>query len=629
MFDYEDFYKLYNDRAQKKYDELVSFLRQFVSEGSRGGKEKGFRERMMNFSRQQASLLYVLTQIEEKYTPSYVRSCSLQSLKEDQDRLFRDLLPDGYEGSCLNPSYMNSQGGRDLGLVLSSLAAAFREGIADAFCHRRFRLVRLIELYFEMHKLLTRSTVRADQLQDLYRQYRVDQATTLYALCFHKKFDPSDRMMQSIVMEEDLKEADYLYLVGLPVTEAVLETRKQVADLPEEKIREAASHLASRMKANQIVKFRDFADRRNLVSITIPMGTEILAKALVEELEKAGLYGFISEIRPQGISPKFMADHMYDLIRGLDEEQAGVLEGSVRTLGEGNEPLLKGFLGHICICLSSESGDQAADDPLRDQVLRLQEAQEKLINEMNGQDEIPVLTMVIPSPEEKTNYTGVFDALMEAQIRSELQAERANQVVADAIGSGYALYLGGQGENDTDLTISLSGTKLVRNAGSLPCGEVIVRTQSAGTSGILHLPEMVVGGRCLKNLHLSFEEGVLAGLSYDEQDQDDQDRVLATFRDTPVSRLSFGLNMNLLEKVRLSSLQCALPDQILSKTCLKIEFGPGMCASFPYDRIRSVCSIKMGGQRTDIIREGMFMPIGSDAMNVPLMRIRKELSLNG
>ncbi|MBQ1367922.1 MAG: hypothetical protein IIY45_07510 [Firmicutes bacterium] len=632
MFDYEDFYKLYNDRVEKKYQELKQFLRQFVLEGSRTGKEKGFRDRMMNFSRQQASFLFFLTQIEEKYTFSYLHTCPLAALKDDQEKMFGDLYPASYSQSTMNPSYMISQGGKEIGLVLTDFACAFREGVRDAFCHRRFRLVRLIELYFEMHKLLSRGQVRADQLQELISSYRTDESKILSELKFHSQYDPSDRMFHSIIMEEDLYSQDYLYLLGLPVQKETLKLHEQMISLPEETIRETVSHLAKRMKANQVNRYRDYPDGRILVSISIPFGAEVLGKALVEELDKESLTGYIGEIIPQGLSSKYRKDHRFDLIRGLSDEKIKNLEDEYRKICEENAALLKGYLGEIKIVLLSEDRKtvEKEDEHPRDLALKEKyrlhdQNREKIRMEIMEQKHVPCLSLLIPPIMESTDaYTAAFDELMEVQIRSDLQTERANQVVADAIGSGYALYIDGGEDNDTDLTIGLSGSVLLRNSGFLPCGEVRVQTDLSGTNGVLHLPQMRIADKEYHNLRMSYEDGILVQVSFDEAEDDGLKNQAEVMKAFTISGLSFGLNMNLLEKLTDLTGERTIPQEIFSKTCLKIEFGTQGAVCFPYETLRSICSIKTNGTKTDVIREGMFMPVGSDAMNMPLIRIRRK-----
>ncbi|MBQ7059804.1 MAG: hypothetical protein IJM83_11005 [Firmicutes bacterium] len=636
MFDYEDFYKLYNDRVEKKYQELKDFLRQFVMEGSRSGSakggEKGFRDRMMNFSRQQATFLFSLTQIEEKYTYTYLHTCPLAVLKEDQEKMFGDLFPASYSTSTLNPSYMISQGGKEIGLILTDFACAFKEGVRDAFCHRRFRLVKLIELYFEMHKLLSRGQVRVDQLQELITNYRQSESRMLSELKFHSQYDPSDRMFHSIVMEEDLYDTDYLYLFGLPVNQDTLKLQQQVSSLPKETISEAAAHLARRIKANQVTRYKDFPDKRILVSVSIPLGTEILGKAIVEELEKVFLTGFIGEIVPQGFAPKYRKDHRFDLIRGMDDEQIRVLEDQYRQICEENAGLLQGYLGQIRVEMQSESDRSSGKDEVypRDLVLKgkyeeLDRCREKIRLEVMEQKHIPCLSLIIPSKKENSDaYIAAFDELMDVQIRSELQTERSNQVVADTIGSGYALYISGVEGNETDLTIGLSGSTLLRNSGYLPCGEVVVQTENSGTNGILHIARTRLGGKEYHNLHLSFEDGILSQATCDEEANEEPKNISEQIKALSISSLCFGLNMSLLEKLSDLSAERQIPEEIFSKTCLKIEFGAEGSACFPYEKLRSICSIKTNGLRSDIIREGLFMPVGSDAMNMPLLRIRRK-----
>ena len=311
----------------------------------------------------------------------------------------------------------------------------------------------------------------------------------------------------------------------------------------------------------------------------------------------------------------------------MDDEKIQVLEAQYREICEENAALLKGVLGQIRIVLQEDKknvSDGKEDRPkdllLKEKYLALDQRREAIRLEIMEQKYFPCLSILIPSIKETEDaYVAAFDELMEVQVRSELQTERANQVVADAIGSGYALYICGGEDNETDLTIGLSGSLLLRNSGNLPCGEVYVTADNSGTNGMLHLSKFVLGGKEIHNLRLSFEDGVTAQVSYDEAEN-----APASLKTLSISSVSFGLNMTLLEKLTDLSTDRIVPEEIFSKTCLKIDFGTDGSVCVPYERVRSICSIKTNGMRTDVIREGLFMPIGSDAMNMPLMRVRRK-----
>ena len=146
MFNYEDFYKLYNCKSEAKYfelkEQLEEMMRQMVST-----KERGFREKMFWFVKAQGEYLLMLTKMEEKWTQEYYQTASMAELKQDQVKLFGDLDKDAYAKSYANPSYTVGLFGKELGPVLAAYARVFKDTAEHAYCHRRFMLAEVIDFY--------------------------------------------------------------------------------------------------------------------------------------------------------------------------------------------------------------------------------------------------------------------------------------------------------------------------------------------------------------------------------------------------------------------------------------------------------------------------------------------------
>ncbi|MBO6159133.1 MAG: hypothetical protein J6P72_07730, partial [Firmicutes bacterium] len=348
MFDFEAYYKLPNARCEGKYQELKHFLDGFVKDSAaRSGREKSFRDRMLAYSRKQAVYLHYLTELEEKYTDEFVRYSSYSTLSEVQKTLFGDFTPEGYVSSTCNPSYTVSVAGKEIGPALAQFASIFREGAMDAISHRRYRLLSKMELYFELHKQLLHGQVRADHLQSLYESFRLNQVNEEMDLRFHKNFDPNASFLTDAVMNADFSDEAYLFEMGQPVTEAALHLNKALVALDQAQLMEAAEKISLRMLCNQPSKRNQQGIKRNLVSLSLPLGAERFAKMLILSLEKNGAEGFISELVPYGLHPKFLKDHRYDIVRGQTDETFQDVKEYVEHITRDNSHLLSGVLGQI------------------------------------------------------------------------------------------------------------------------------------------------------------------------------------------------------------------------------------------------------------------------------------------
>ena len=633
MFDYEEYYKLYNDKAEGKYRELKAFLTSFSQELS-ARSDKGFRERMLNFSRQQAAFLCELTRIEEKYSYEYLKTASIQSLKEDQQKLFGDLFPDTYQNSCCNPSYMITMGGKDVGPVLSTFAHIFKEGIMDAFFHRRFRLLSKIELYFDLHKRLLHGQVRADQLTDMAASFRLKQGEVGMELGFHQMFDPGNQYYTAVVREEDMREPYYLYSLGLPVVDEALRLHDFYCSLPEETLDKISEALVSRLLLNE-----NQGGRRFLVAVSIPLGSEILGKRILKKIEEKGLSGFINEIHPIGFSDKYVRDHRHDMFRGMNEEEQHILAEKYEVLCQENQALLNGSLGMIRVSymdpLFRERGPRGKKESLlKDQHdnLMFNNAQ-ALLKARGGM--YPVLELSVPvfSKEEGQDYAADFDFWMTHQLFHELPSERSGQTVLNALSSGTSLYFEGRNGNLTDLTVGLTMTEslqkpdkqipymtLLRNAGQLPCGEILIHADELKINGTLHVDSIFFQGRVFEDVRILFEDGMVRQVSMGEEGREES-KYLDRWQSLRLSRIIMGLNMDLLESLYGKEDIPVLPEALTKQSCLSFVLGPESTAAFPYENVRLISALREDDTFSDVMREGLFMPVGADSMNLALMRI--------
>ena len=179
MFSYEEYYKLYNCRVEAEYQEGCARLEETLRLMGQP-KERGFREKIFWFLRGQGEFLQTLLRQERKATEEYYNTASLKELQEDQRRLAEDILPEAYATSYTNPAYCISLFGKELGPVMALTAAYFREGIPDAYAHRRFRLNARLKFYFSLSTALTRGQVRAaGVLNQLQRQRRGELEETI------------------------------------------------------------------------------------------------------------------------------------------------------------------------------------------------------------------------------------------------------------------------------------------------------------------------------------------------------------------------------------------------------------------------------------------------------------------
>ena len=123
MFEYENYYKVYNARAAEDYFDDAEKLRRIL-EGNK--PPKGMRETAYRFLRHEAEFLLTLLEFEHKLDADSFVGATSAELEKDQKRLYQDVEEDGYKKSYLNPTYMASLFGDACGPLLCAMAAQLR-----------------------------------------------------------------------------------------------------------------------------------------------------------------------------------------------------------------------------------------------------------------------------------------------------------------------------------------------------------------------------------------------------------------------------------------------------------------------------------------------------------------------
>ncbi len=588
MFSYEEFYKLYNTKTEAKYREFRSYMEKHVAEMIASG-DKSFRDRMMRYSKYWGEYLVYACDLEEKRGTDYLKYASLQELKDEQKKVYQDLTTEGYMTGFAGMSNMNNQA-KEVGLALSMFSAVFLKAPEEAFKHRRFRLLKLMDLYVELHKRISsRGQVKAEALISLYQDFVRHDLADAESIFFTETFSPSDEYLTEIVTEHNLTEPYYLYELGIPVGECELGWYKAFLGMDDVLVNDAAAALVDGFEMDLKGKepqhpYRRYSDsedytiRRKGVAVDYPAGCEALARKVTEKLLERGYVPFIRKAESMAVSPAFTREHKGDLMRFPIEEAQSMTEATAAKCAEDNEAMLKGFAGSITIRQGVEAvrmipeprGKGPGGRPqrlfgrysLRQSEKKAQDTEAlkerflAVVAEKGELSQCGHISMILPAYEPSETFPGKLAKYL--KLASEkIYAERPQQVLCDVMDKASYVYLEGKGDNVTDLLVALhpirdpkTETNFQSDSGNnvLPGGCVFTIPQLAETNGVLHLEEAKAAGVTFRNLKLTFEEGVICDYSCENFETEAENRQLIRnklFRgsDTlPISELSIGTN---------------------------------------------------------------------------------------
>ena len=729
MFDYAEYYKPYNGPQEARYQEMAAQLEKFVQDMT-DSKDKSFRGRMMQFSKAQAAYLLGLSKLESKWVPEYYKTASLANLSKIQQDLYGDMM-DGYGQSYANPEYMVSLAGKELGPVLALFANLFHSGAMHAFYHRRFMLLPLFELYFQLHHLLLKKQVRADELISLYRSFITDNLSMAIEMDFHQRMDVSDRYIETILDQEDLTEPYYLYTLGLPVSKKAQAWQRFFKDLPEEEIETMAKAASEGFVQGAMEK--DPQKDKILVRILYPLGCERLARQVEDDLERQGYEGMVRPDLDAVFSPKVVEDHRYDLARIFGREELAQRAAILTKLTEENTSLLQGYAGQITFV--SADGEKEAPDAVqkepenelhRKPVSYISEMtrsiqrqmvlqRHKVFNDLGYFTDVERITVLLPGldPEKQQDLEtlrGRFDRYAMAASR-HMDSPRSLANVTGVLNGAEGLYLEGKDTNETDLVLDFT-VKGWKNACSssldsclLPGGYLVFRPNLHLTNGLLHIEKATLLGTELTDLKLTFDEGRVTDISCREESEDDDavkealSTLIKTVKGLPLTEAVLAMNTEwycrwMQEKEAEDDLPEAMtasrvssivlgrsmfyhgaaendllagswqfsaepkaaelqeedstqtpaaenqpdqegdglpsqspdrelpeqPQEALTDETEDLSRLPSIRLEIPFESIGRLSVIRQSQLSQDLIREGLFVPIGTDSLNTPLLK---------
>jgi len=745
MFSYEEFYKLYNNKTEARYRELRSYMEKHVSEMIVSG-EKNFRDRMLRYSKYWGEYLVYACDLEEKRGTDYLKYASLQELKEEQKKLYQDLTAEGYTTGFAGLSNMSNQA-REVGLALSMFSVLFLKASEDAVKHRRFRLLKLMDLYVELHKRISgRGQVKAEPLISLYQDFIRRDLAEMEAILLTEAINPADAYLTDIVAEHNLMEPYYLYEMGLPVGETELGWQKVFREMDEDLVRDAASALADGFEMDQKSKepsrpYRryndgeDYTIRRKVVAIDYPAGAEILARCVAEKLREKDYVPFIRKAETMAVHPSFMREHKGDPMRFPVDEAESLTKQTAEKCAAENEALLKGLAGSISILQGVEAVRMVAEPrgkgpggrPQRlfgrysfrqsekkaQEVEALKQCFRNVIAEKGDLSQCSHISMILPAYQASETFAKKVAGYLKLAAE-KIYAERPQQVLCDVLDKGSFVYLEGRDDNETDLLVALqpiadpqTDTNFLSDSGNgiLPGGSVYTIPQLGETNGLLHLKEAKAAGVVFRNLKLTFEEGMICDYSCENFENPAEGRQLIRnklLRGTdklPISELAVGTNTEAYKSLKTEEWQdlegllrrSLMPSIVIGEEPEglrgAVRFSDGVKKnvmppskaevvkeaelsapapegsekpagetenggeapqaapagkensrpqeeekpaerrakvswrlSIPFESIGQLSVISEEGVRTDIMREGVFVLIGTDHLNIPLLK---------
>lgn len=473
-----------------------------------------------------------------------IPAASLETLREENHRLYEDILPENYGESFANPDYAVRILGDGYGQLLSFLYTELRGEIVYAYEMRLEAITVLNELFLEVYSLFLQAWQEGakapfeQQIKDALYWYVSDYADLFLPWRIREGIDPSLSFAVDIIMREDLSNPSYLYHFGEYISESEERLAAFMNTLPQETVDRMADTYTEGYRRGFQVMGRDLK-RKNTVVVEYQLGFERMIKKAVENFRDMGLEPIFYRAaveslnrRPNGkrgyygtsANRQYDYDHRYDsalyMGNGFKERKLAVLKAAY----EEYRVLAAGCAGPAVV----ETFGQEEFEPVNKKTaLSLNPHQEELtlayanesrriVNQYMPGDETSFTIIAFPRPEIGSDFEDIFRETIRINTLDYDKYQRIQQHMIDALDEASYVEVTGRDGNETKLRVSLHALKdreketnfenCVADV-NIPLGEVFTSPVLEGTTGLLHVKEVYVEEYLFKNLRMEFKDG--------------------------------------------------------------------------------------------------------------------------
>ena len=251
-------------------------------------KEELVKDPYRDFFRKTGDFILEICRIHGRIREGWLEKASMEELKENNHKMYEDILPEHYEESYGNPSYAWKILGRDFGQLLSFLYTEVRGMIVFAYEDRLFDMTVAMELFVQIYNLFEDPEVSPKDVKDAIYWYVSDYSDEMAGYRVREGVDPSLDFAVRIICESDLTDLRYLYKYGEYVTENELAMAAFLNTLPEEEIQAMARTYTEGYRIGFIQGRKDITKKKT-VNIRFQLGFERMVKAAIEQFREMGL----------------------------------------------------------------------------------------------------------------------------------------------------------------------------------------------------------------------------------------------------------------------------------------------------------------------------------------------------
>ena len=518
--------------------ERFSLMRERISEIQ---KEELVKEPYRDFFRKTGDFILEICRIHDRIREGWLEKASVEELKENNHKMYEDILPDHYEESYGNPAYAQKILGRDFGQLLSFLYTEVRGMIVFAYEDRLFDMTVAMELFVQIYNLFEDPEVSSKDVKDAIYWYVSDYSDEMAGHRVREGVDPSLDFAVRIICESDLTDLRYLYKYGEYVTENERAMAAFLNTLTEKEIQAMARTYTEGYRIGFIQGRKDITKKKT-VNIRFQLGFERMVKAAIEQFREMGLAPVIYRSAVHSVNKKqahrigyygaipnqqFDYDHKDDAALYLDHEFVQRKLRVLQVAYEQVKELANTHGGPACI---ETFGETPFAPVAKKEACALSAHQQKLqvsydneagqiVNRYIKGEERSFTIIAYPVKEIGENFEEIFRETVKINTLDNKLYEKIQQNIIEALDKGEYVRIKGKGGNQTDLRVHLhhldnpekqtNFENCVADV-NIPVGEVFTSPVLRETEGVLFVSKVFLNGLEYQDLKIRFQDGKIA-----------------------------------------------------------------------------------------------------------------------
>ena len=600
---YSEIYEELNHQAEERFELMEERIAQICSKAET-------KEQFADYFQKNAAFLLMLARLYRDKKDSK----SATELKQQNFKLYEDILPEAYQSSYANPAYAINVFGRELGEPLCLMAAHLRESIREVFRGNLLRLTIAMELFVEIYNTFedwareedeAQGTEHAKELSQIFYWYFHDYSEIFQEESIRRQINPEENFETEIVMGADLTDPSYLYRYGAYIGANELVMAEFLNRLPEEKIQAMADTYTEGYRIGFEVTGKDIS-KKKVVQVRYPIGFERMVRAAIRNFEKMGLKPTMAATGTAA-NKQFDYDHKEDRAYYIDKAYVERCLEVRKTYFEEEKLLAAGMAGPAVIEVfgeepfSPETKKEALHYDKKQQQLCVYEMSQagQITNKYIKGEERSFTIIAYPVPAIGAQFEEIFEETVKINTLDYALYQKMQQIMIDVLDQAERVHITGQGTNKTDLSVNIWKLKNPKKETAfencvadvnIPVGEVFTSPVLEGTNGKLFVSQVYLNELKYENLEIDFKDGMISSYTCtnfaDEEENQKyiRDNLLKHHDTLPMGEFAIGTNTTAYRMARDFHIADKLPILIAEKTGPHFAVGD-TCYSHEEDNV--------------------------------------------